>query len=208
MFYDALSTYQQSIQGGETLIILIFGVSNVGKTAIGKRLSKKLNYSFFDLDHEIKVSFQTTLEKFMEENPWPYERYKKKGDILKKIITDNEDNMVIAVSPIYDARNFNSLLDKEQVIAVELQDTEEHIFERLVFTDENDNICRDDEYKNAHKDYYIREIHEDIVYVRKTFKKIRWKYFIDNKSVDQAAEELFEMVPEKFREMKGNSGRT
>lgn len=39
------------------MIILIFGVSNVGKTAIGKKLSEKLNYAFFDLDHEIKVFF-------------------------------------------------------------------------------------------------------------------------------------------------------
>jgi len=41
--------------------------------------------------------------------------------------------MIIAVSPIYNARNFNSLIDLEQVIAIELQDSEEHIFERLVF---------------------------------------------------------------------------
>lgn len=186
------------------MIILIFGVSNVGKTAIGKKLSELLNYPFFDLDHEIKVAFHTTLENFMKENPWPHERFKKKGIVLKNIIFGNRGNMVIAVSPIYEARNFNSLLDMEQVIAVELQDTEEHIFERLVFSDENDNIYQDDEYKNAHKDYYMRDIHEDIVLVRKIFKKIRWKYFVDNKSIDQAAEELFAMLPEKFREMKGN----
>lgn len=186
------------------MIILIFGVSNVGKTAIGKKLSENLGYSFFDLDHEIKEFFHTTLEDFMKENPWPHERFKKKGSVLKKIIADNKDNMVIAVSPIYEARNFNSLLDMEQVIAVELQDTEEHIFERLVFSDENDNVYQDDDYKNAHKDYYIRDIHQDIVYVRRIFKKIQWKYFVDNKSIDQAAEELSELLPEKIREKKEN----
>ena len=186
------------------MIVLIFGVSNVGKTVIGKRLSEKLNYPFFDLDHEIKREFNTTLEEFMRANPWPHERFKIKGSVLKNIIIDNKDDMVIAVSPIYDARNFNSLLDMEQVIAVELQDTEEHIFERLVFSDENDNIYEDAEYKEAHRDYYLKDIHSDIVYVRKTFKKIRWKYFIDNKPVEQAAEELFEMLPEKFREVKEN----
>lgn len=189
------------------MIILIFGVSNVGKTAIGKKLSEKLSYAFFDLDHEIKVFFHTTLEDFMRENPWPHERFIKKGSVLKKIILDNKDNMVIAVSPIYEARNFNSLLDKEQVIAVELQDTEEHIFERLIFSDENDNVYQDDEYKNAHKDYYIRDIHRDIVYVRRIYKKIQWKYFVDNKSIDQAAEELLELLPEKFREKKENYGQ-
>ncbi len=101
---------------------------------------------------------------------------------------------------------FSSLLDMEQVIAVELQDTEEHIFERLVFSDGNDIVYQDDEYKNAHKDYYIRDIHQAIVYVRR-IKKIQRKYFVDNKSIDQAAEELLELLPEKFREKKENYGQ-
>ncbi|MBB2183605.1 hypothetical protein H0486_12045 [Lachnospiraceae bacterium MD1] len=79
--------------------------------------------------------------------------------------------MVIAVSPIYNARNFNSLIDLEQVIAIELQDSEEHIFQRLFFFDENDNIYKEDEYKEQHKDYYIQDIHENIVYARRILKK-------------------------------------
>ena len=57
------------------------------------------------------------------------------------------------------------------------------------------------------QDYYIRDIHQDIVYVRRIFKKIQWKYFVDNKSIDQAAEELSELLPEKFREKKENYGQ-
>ena len=34
--------------------ILLFGISNVGKTTIGKILSKKMKYKFDDLDDEIK----------------------------------------------------------------------------------------------------------------------------------------------------------
>ena len=182
------------------MVILIFGVSNVGKTAIGKKLAEKLDYSFYDLDEEIKKTFHTTLENFMKENPWKHERFILKGNVLKKTIADYEGNKVIAVSPIYEARNFNSLLDREDVIAVELQDTEEHIFERLVFSDENDVVYRDDEYKEEHRDYYMKDIHEDIMYVKQIFKKIKWKYFIDNKTVEQAAEELAEQVSEIIRE--------
>ncbi|NLK96538.1 MAG: hypothetical protein GX272_00445 [Epulopiscium sp.] len=50
----------------------------------------------------------------------------------------------------------------ENVIAIELQDSKEHIFERLVFSDENDNAYKDDEYKEKHKDYYMNNIHEDM----------------------------------------------
>lgn len=82
----------------------------------------------------------------------------------------------------------------DNVIAIELQDSEEHIFERLIFTDEEDNIYKDDEYKNKHKDYYIKDIHEDIVYARRTFSKIKNKYFINNHSVDKVVDDLIVMI--------------
>lgn len=110
------------------MIIMLFGVSNVGKTVIGEKFAKRLRYSFCDLDEEIKIRFQMSLEKFMSDNPFPHERYKIKGKILKDLCEEYEDNVVIAVSPIYNARNFNSLIDLEQEIAIELQDSEEHIF--------------------------------------------------------------------------------
>lgn len=176
------------------MIIMLFGISNVGKTVTGEKLAEKLKYSFIDLDEEIKRRFQTTLEKFMQDYPYSHERYKIKGKILKDLLKEYKDNMVIAVSPIYYARNFNSLLDLEQVIAIELQDSEEHIFERMVFSDENDNIYKDDAYKEEHKDYYIRDIHEDIVYAKRVFKKIENKYFIDNRPVDQVVDELMVII--------------
>lgn len=125
-----------------------------------------------------------------------------KGKVLRKTIEENGTDMVVAVSPIFDARNFNYLLAWEDVIGLELQDTEEHIFGRLVFSDENDNVYRDDEYKMQHKEHYLRDIHEDIMYVKKTFRKIQWKYFVDNKPVEQVAEELFQMLPGKMEEKK------
>lgn len=83
---------------------------------------------------------------------------------------------------------------------MELQDTKEHIFERLVFSDENDQIYKDDEYKEEHREHYLREIQEDIQYVKGTFRAIQWKYFVDNKSPEQVAEEIARMLPEKIRE--------
>jgi shikimate kinase len=176
------------------MIIMLFGISNVGKTVTGEKLAEKLKYTFLDLDEEIKKRFQTTLEKFMHDYPFPHERYKIKGKILKDLIYEYKDNLVIAVSPIYNARCFNSLIDMEQVTAIELQDSEENIFARLVFSDENDNIDQDDVYKQQHKDYYIKDIHKDIVYARRIFKKIQNKYFINNQPVNQVVDELIVMI--------------
>ena len=96
-------------------------------------------------------------------------------------------------------KKFQLTLDLEHVIAIELQDSEEHIFERMVFSDENDNIYKDEAYKKEHKDYYIHDIHEDIVYkdivyTRRIFKKIENKYFINNRSVDQVVGELMALI--------------
>ena len=172
----------------------MFGVSNVGKTVTGKMLAEKLEYSFADLDEEIKKRFQTTLEIFMHDYPYQHERYEIKGKILRDLLNEYKDNLVIAVSPIFHARYFNSILNMERVIAIELQDSEEHIFERLVFSDENDNVYKDDAYKEKHKDYYMRDIHEDIVYVKRVFEKIENKYFINNRPVNQVVDDLLIMI--------------
>ncbi len=182
------------------MIIMIFGISNVGKTVTGEKLAEKLNYTFIDMDKEIKKRFQMCLEEFMQKNPYAFERSKVKGKVLKDLIEEHKDNIVIAVSPIWYARNFNYLLDLERVMAIELHDSKENIFERLVFSDKDDNVYKDDEYKEQHKDYYIKKIHEDIVYARRVFKKIKNKYFINKRSVDQVIDELMIIIQNKSTE--------
>lgn len=90
-------------------------------------------------------------------------------------------------------------------MAIELQDSKENIFERLVFSDKDDNVYKDDEYKEQHKDYYIKEIHEDIVYTRRVFEKIKNKYFINNRSVDQVVDELMIIIQNKSTERTQNN---
>ena len=53
------------------------------------------------------------------------------------------------------------IISNDSTLSIELQDSVENIFKRLVFSDENDVIYKDDEYKNEHKDYYMEDIIED-----------------------------------------------
>nr|WP_160278432.1 hypothetical protein [uncultured Schaedlerella sp.] len=41
------------------------------------------------------------------------------------------------------------------VLTIDLLDTPEYIFERLDFSNEDDEVYEDNEYKNAHKNYYM-----------------------------------------------------
>ena len=50
------------------MVILLFGVTNIGKTVTGSKLAERINYSFYDLDDVIKKKFNTTLDKFIKDN--------------------------------------------------------------------------------------------------------------------------------------------
>ena len=80
---------------------------------------------------------------------------------------------------------------------IELYDTAENIFSRLVFSDENDNLYKDDDYKNTRKDHYLKEIQADLKWYGEINTKlgIKNRIFIDNdppeKVVDRIIEEYF-----------------
>ena len=119
--------------------ILIFGISCVGKKTVGSLLAKKLNCKFCDMNQVNKDAYGT-IEAFLRAYPYPYERAKKQSKTLLNIITRDNEDIVIAVTPISYARYINKILLMENVVAFELQDTADHVFDRILFTDENDVI--------------------------------------------------------------------
>ena len=177
------------------MIIILFGVSCVGKSAVGEKLSEKLRYKFFDLDGEINRRFNITIEQFIKNNPFSHERGRIKGEIISSLISENKDNIVIAVSQIHYPIYFAQFTEMDNVFCIELQDTAEHIFQRLIFTDENDQLwAGGDEYKEKHKEHYMKEIREDIKYMEQVFKLIKKKYFVNNKSIDEVVDDLIDII--------------
>ena len=170
--------------------ILIFGVSNVGKTTIGELLAKRLGYKFYDLDEETKKQFHMTLEEFVNTRDLRW-RDKQRGHIINKLLKSNE-NMVIAITPISYAETFISNIFKDNILVLELYDTAENIFSRLIFSDENDNAYEDDEYKNKYKNHYIREIQADLNWygMVNTLIGIQERVFMNNDTPDQVVERI------------------
>lgn len=124
--------------------ILLLGISNVGKTTIGTILAKELGYRFYDLDEEVKKEFQMTLEEFVhtENLRW---RDQKRGRIMKKILS-KEENMVFVISPISYTDNFGKrIITEDDILSIELVDTPANIYDRLVFSDIDDTIYKDDD---------------------------------------------------------------
>ena len=104
----------------------------------------------------------------MENLRW---RDQKRGRIIKRILSTNE-NIVFAISPISYTGNFRARVIAEDVLPIVLVDTPANIFERLVFSDENDKIYKDDVYKNKRKEYYLRDIQDDIEWYSSVFDQM------------------------------------
>ena len=170
--------------------ILLFGISNVGKTAIGTILAKELEYSFYDLDEEVKKEFQMTLEEFVhtENLRW---RDQKRGRIIKKIIS-KEENMFFVISPISYTDNFGKRITEDDILSIELVDTLANIFDRLVFSDIDDTIYKDDDYKNQRRDYYMSDIKADLEWYGNVYSKIGIKnrFEMNNDSPKTAVKRL------------------
>lgn len=176
--------------------ILLFGVSNVGKTTIGKIMAEKLGYSFYDLDDEVKKYYgYKNLDAFLRDNSFLSDRDQKRGYVVE-LLLKQPDNKVIAVAPIYYTRYYTIGIKRavSEVKRVEIQDRPENIFERLVFADEDDIIYKDDEYKNRHKAAYIKQIKADISGYKAAFSKIEYKIDIAGKDANEAADYIISQL--------------
>lgn len=147
-------------------------------------------YSFYDLDEGVKKEFQMTLEEFVHiENL--RRRDQKRGQIIKKILS-KEENMVFVISPISYTDNFGKRITEDNILSIELVDTPANIFDRLVFSDTDDTIYKDDDYKNQCRDYYMSDIKADLEWYGNVYSKIGVKnrFEINNDSPKTAVKRL------------------
>ena len=135
-----------------------------------------------------REEFQMTLEEFVhiENLRW---RDQKRGRIIKKILS-KEENMVFVISPISYTDNFGKRITEDNILSIELVDTPADIFDRLVFSDTDDTIYKDDDYKN--RDYYMSDIKADLEWYGNVYSKIGVKnrFEINNDSPKTAVKRL------------------
>ena len=168
--------------------LLIWGVSNIGKTTIGKELSKKLNCKFYDVDDEI-IDIYGSIDNFQEMFPNDYDRFDEKEELIMNIIDTENKDFIMAVSPIFSSSVVDKLLDTD-TISIEIIDTPEAIYDRLIL--EGDDAL---EYKERHKEHYMQEIKWDQVASFNEFKDIP-KVHVDNQTINEAVETVFDYLKE------------
>ena len=95
----------------------------------------------------------------------------------------------MAVSPIF-SKNIVEELLMTNTKSIEIIDTPEAIYDRLILEGE-DAL----EYKERHKDYYMREIKRDQVASYQEFKDIP-KISIANQNIEESANTVYQYLKE------------
>lgn len=173
------------------MIILLFGVSNVGKSVTGQLLAEHLEYHFYDLDEEVKKQLNTSLEKFVTTGTL-LSRDRVRCDLIISLLRKDDENKVIAITPLSYMDNLKPFLLSTNILSIELTDSAENIFDRLVFSDENDVIYNDDAYKNKHKVHYLKEIKADLAWYGSIYRDIKYRFNIEGRSPDCVVHSLIE----------------
>ena len=166
--------------------LLIWGISNVGKTTIGKELAKKINYKFYDIDDEI-IKMYGSIDLFQEEFPNDENRFCIKELIMLNIIENGENNFIMAVSPIF-SKNIVEELLMTNTKSIEIIDTSEAIYDRLILEGE-DAL----EYKEKHKEHYMREIKWNQFASYDEFSNIP-KVDISNQNIKEATQTVYDYL--------------
>jgi len=173
------------------MIVALFGITCVGKTTIGKIVSEKLGWEFYDLDEELKKYYNDTITNIQDSCFNRHEYDGKKGTVLKYILDRCGTNTIIAVSPIYYTRSYKTIFKKRNVFPIVLQDEPENIARRMIETDDEDNIIEN--YVGDFKED-LRDVKYFISYYKNAHKLLGNKYDIDGKSADESARQISEII--------------
>ena len=167
--------------------LFIVGVSCVGKTAIGLKLSELLEYHFFDLDDEIERFFSEPIER-LQERFFNMDRYRKAGAKVLVDILDRElsNKAVIALPPSGLMDHYWNVVKRYECLTVVLKDRPENILNRIDFFDKDSRKIQLKLDKKK-KNYYLKEIRKDIQYFGRSYKKADIILDISGLNVNQGA---------------------
>ena len=128
-----------------------------------------------------------SIDNFQEIFPNDYDRFDKKEELMLNIINSQTEDFIMAVSPIYSVSVVEDVL-MTNTISIEIIDTQKAIYDRLIL--EGDDAL---EYKEMHKDYYMREIKWDQVASYNEFANIP-KVSINNLNVEEATNTVYKYL--------------
>ena len=173
------------------IAVLFFGSSNIGKSVTGERLAKRLFWEYEDIDERLRTDYHIRPAVFIRNYSRP-----QRDEIRTKLVRERIEQarkeqkpVVIAVPPITYMHGMDEILKADDVFAADLIDREENIFDRLVFTDDDDRPLPDaDAYKMKHRTCYMHEIREDQKFFHEIYEEVMPTLDMDGRSPEQVVD--------------------
>lgn len=174
--------------------VYLVGVTCVGKTTVGRLLAKRLDYDFLDFDEETKREFKKPLLALHNQcfNNKGYRDFTK--PLLARLLKEHPSDVVIAMPPGGLFREYKSILDREHpdVVTVWMKDSANNIFNRLIFTDDEDNLITEPVINEDNAQWYLNDVRGDLEYYRRTHSKATVHFDVAGRCAEDAADALAE----------------
>lgn len=173
--------------------LYIVGVSCVGKSSLGKALAEKYNHAFYDFDYVVMHYYNDSMDNIKDACGFinPDREYRLKvRPLLKQLLEENRENVVIAMPPGGLCTEYYKLLKQHQdVIKIELIDDAEAILKRSIFLDEENRLIENVITPN-NRPLYLKSIKADIRYYKNINKKADLKVNLGQRNMKEALKYL------------------
>ncbi len=183
------------------IAVLFFGATNIGKSVTGERLAKRLFWEYEDIDERLRTDYHIRPAAFIKNYSRP-QRDEIRTNLVRERIEQarkEQKPVVIAVPPITYMHGMDEILKADDVFAADLIDREENIFDRLVFTDDEDRPLPDaDAYKMKHRTCYMHEIREDQKFFHEIYEEVMPTLDMDGRNPEQVVDYFLELFGEQI----------
>ena len=157
--------------------IVLTGMSGSGKSTVGKFLSKHLNVRFIDIDEQITIKEEKSINEIFAQNGEQYFR-NIEAEIIKDIFKD--ENLVIALGggAFENEQTRNFLLKNSAVVY--LKTSENIIYERLKNTSDRPLL----------NDMTLERIKSILNTRKNNYELAHFTILTDNKSIEEIGSEI------------------
>lgn len=168
------------------MIIILLGYMASGKSIIGNRLAKKINYKFIDLDAYIENQEQQTIKDLFKVKGEIYFR-KTEAIAVNKIISNNK-NLVLSLgggTPCY-SNNMNTIKGIAGVTSIYLKTSIPVLVKRLEGETNKRPLIKHLETKEALVEFIGKHLFERVQYYNLSDLTVN----TDNKKVENIVEQI------------------
>lgn len=183
--------------GDLLMIILIVGITCVGKSTLGKLLAEDYGYDYIDFDLEVEkrmgepISFIKNKCGLFDTDNVFRQRVKH---ILKDLLSEYKDNLVLSMPPSGLFKQYYDILENyPHVLKIELKDFAKSILDRTCFYDEYTqpiyNVIND-----SNRDYYFKGIKLDLDYYRQSYKRANLHIHLSGRDIQGSLKIIKESI--------------